>query len=127
MAFPDPLALKNVAAAAVSFPRMNPVPNGNLYRRDTSTAVLSDECVIRSLFTPKKGTAGAYSRNIVTFSRKIMDTDDNLHTGSLSVSLVRPSATDFADTDVNELYALWAEFLIASSGTYKSRFNRGET
>jgi hypothetical protein len=127
MAFPDPLALKNVADATVSFPRMAPIPQGNSYRRDTSTAALTDEVTIRSLFTPKKGAAGAYNRNIVTFSRKILDTDDNVHTGSLSVSLVRPTAADFTDSDVEELFSLWEEFLVAASGSYKARYMRGET
>jgi len=44
----------------------------------------------------------------------------------LSLSLVRSHDADITDADIADLYAYMAEFLIAASGDYKLRFNRGE-
>lgn len=126
MAFPDPLALKNAAAAAVSLTRRNPIPNGNLYVDVASTNAVVTDTTIRRILSPKQGNVPASSRNIVTFSRLRYDTDENPIKGSLSVSLVTPSSDIFTSTDINDLFALWAEFLVVSSGDYKSRFIRGE-
>lgn len=126
MAFADPLALKNAAAAAVSLTRRGPIPNGNRYVDTAATPAASFSTDIRSLLvTPKSGQK--YTRNIVTFGITRTDVDDKQHVGSLSVSLVRPLATDITDTDINDLFAMWAEFLIASAGGYLAKFKRGET
>lgn len=127
MAFPDPLSIKNAAAAAVTFSRYGVVPNGNLYRDTASSAALVTLTAIRRIFNPKKGTTPATNRHIVTFSRERVDADDNRITGSLSLSLVRPLAADITDADIADLFAMCADFLIASSGDYKTRFQRGET
>lgn len=126
MAFPDPLVLKNVAAANVNYTRRNPIPNGNRYVDVVSTPALTDYVTIRSIPQGAKTQYGAGTRNIVTFARERKDTDDNMHPAVLSVSLFRPFATDITDADLDELFARWVEFRIAASGDYLSRFRRGE-
>jgi len=127
MAFPDPLPLKNASAAVVNFTRRTPVPSGWSYVSTTSTPALSDSVVTRFSVTPKKGMVDGNNRSTITFKRTRVDSDGLDHSASMTLSLVRSHDTDIADSDVTELYALMGEFLIASSGDLKLRFNRGET
>lgn len=126
MAFPDPLALKNAAATAVSFTRRNAVPNGFAYVSTTSTPALTDSVLTRFSVTPKKGTTDGSNRSIVSFQRKRVDSDGFDHSATLSLTLARSHDPDVTDADISDLYAYLAEFLIAASGDYKLRFNRGE-
>lgn len=126
MAFPDPLSLKNAAAATVSFTRRNPVNNGFAYVSTTSTPALTDSTVTRFIVTPKKGVTDGNNKSIVSFQRKRVDADGLEHTATLSMSLQRSHDPDVTDADVADLYAYLAEFLVASAGDYKLRFNRGE-
>jgi hypothetical protein len=125
MAQPDPLVLKNNAAVATNFTRRLPVPNGNEYVAVTANPNWKPSVTIRTIYSPAKGSASSSTRNIATFAIRRVDADDNVHLGSLSLSLVRPLATDITDADINDLYAYMAEFL-ESSADYKLRFNRGE-
>jgi hypothetical protein len=139
MALPDPLALKDNAAAAKSFTRRNPVPNGNLYVATDSTSARKNAVTIRSIYSPAKAGVPAFGgkpavagkdavyRNIAAFSITRVDADENEHTAVLSMSLSRPVGLDIVDADISDLYAYLAEFLVAASGDYKTRFNRGET
>lgn len=126
MAFPDPLVLKNAAAASVSFTRRSAIANGNSYVSTTSTPALTDSVALRYTVTPRKGTVDGSNRSSFTVKRTRVDADGFEHVGSLTFSLVRSHDTDITDTDINDLYAYAAEFLIASAGDYKLRFNRGE-
>lgn len=126
MAYPDPLVLKNAAATSVNFTRRNSIPNGWNYTSTTATPSLSDSVNSRFTVTPRKGNTDGNNRSIVTFARKRVDADGFDHTASLSLSLVRSHDADITDADIADLYAYMAEFLIAASGDYKLRFNRGE-
>jgi hypothetical protein len=125
MAFPDPIQLKDSAAAVSDFSRRLPIPNGNQYVSTASSAAYSPKVELRSfIVTPKKGDK--YMRNVVTISITRVDADDLPHTGSLSMSYVRPLATDITDADMTNLYAYMADFLVTAAGGYKTRFSRGE-
>lgn len=126
MAFPDPVTLKNAAAANVSLTRRNPVTNGNLYRDVASTPSRQIEVMIRSLQIAKSGNREAGTQNTVTFTVKRVNTAGILSTCPLSLQLRRPISADITDSDVSDLFAMLAEFLIAASGDYKTRFTRGE-
>jgi hypothetical protein len=126
MSFPDPLALKNSSAAAVSLTRRLPIPNGNRYTDVASTPTKNTSCDIRTVYTPAKSGKDAYNRSIATFSIKRVDGQEVEHTGSLSLSLVRPLNVDITDADMADLFAMLSEFLIAASGDYKTRFMRNE-
>jgi hypothetical protein len=81
---------------------------------------------VRTIYSPAKGGTVASNRNIATFSVRRVDDEEKVHTASLSLSLLRPMATDITDADIENLYAYMAEFLVADSGGYKTRFTRGE-
>jgi hypothetical protein len=127
MAFPDPLALKNSGAAAKTFTRRKTLPNGAVYVSTDSSTNITDMVTITSSVSPKKGETDAMMRNLVRLNRSKVDADGIVHKCELSIQLSRAIDPDIIDADVTETYAWLNEFLIAASGDYKTRFNRGET
>lgn len=127
MALPDPLALKSAAAAAKAFTRRRVLPNGAVYTSTDSTNTVTDSVIVTSQNRPKKGTSDAAMVNLVRFTRTKIDTDGLPHKMEASFQLTRALDPDIQDADMTEVYAWFNEFLIASAGDYKARFNRGET
>jgi hypothetical protein len=82
--------------------------------------------MLRSLQVAKSGNREAGTQNTVTFIVKRVNTAGVLSTCPLSLQLRRPISADITDSDVSDLFAMLAEFLIAVSGDYKTRFTRGE-
>jgi hypothetical protein len=126
MSFPDPFLVKNVAAADQSYTRRNPIPQGNMYVDILATPDVRHFVTVRNIMTPRTAKASASMRNIVTFGLDVTDTDDIVHTATLSLSLVRPSVTDISDVHIDELFARVADFNARDSKAYQTRFRRGE-
>jgi hypothetical protein len=126
MAFPDPFLVKNVAAADQTYTRRGPIPQGNLYVDVLASPAARYFVALRSILTPRKAGVPGSMRNIVTFGLDITDSDDNVHTTSLAMSLVRPSVTDVSDAHVDDLFARLADFNLRDSKAYQTRFIRGE-
>lgn len=127
MALPDPLNLKTAAAAAKAFTRRRVLPNGAVYTSTDSSTYITDSVTATSQARPKKGSADAAMVNLVRFSRTKIDADGLPHKIEASFQLSRALDPEIIDTDVTEVYAWFNEFMIASTGDYKARFNRGET
>lgn len=110
MAFASDIVINNFAAVAKTF-KLN-LLDGTTAERLESTSTLSAplKFVIRHSFTPKKGTADAYDRHTITFSKTVLDGLLVPHVGTVSVNVTMPRVT-IARADMDDLIAFASNWI----------------
>lgn len=128
MAFPDPLVLLNPLDIGRQFTRRNPIPNGNRYLWTNSSMPRTDHVDLRFIDQRARGNAVGSVKSIASFGLTRVDPEtDNMVGGLASISLVRPKSDIITANDYEEIWSMLQDFLVASGGGYKQRFERGET